>query len=100
MTIQAKFVSYCVTMQILIPVTFRQAVDYFSAEMPPRTEKLLAEIKAWCDQERGRQSELARFLGTSRQAVSDWFKPEKKKSPTAEQALAMLEFLKQQRTRK
>lgn len=74
----------------------RQSMDYLSGAMPARTEKLLAELKAWCDQERGRQSEVARLLGISRQTVSDWFRPEKHKQPTAEQALALLEFLKQQ----
>ena len=82
------------TIQAFIFIAFCPVIDYPSGEMARRTERLLAQVKAWCDQERGRQSQLARFLGVSRQTVSDWFKPEKKKNPTAEQALAMLELLK------
>jgi transcriptional regulator with XRE-family HTH domain len=86
------------TKQAWIFIAFSPAIDYPSGEkMARRTERLLAQVKAWCDQERGRQSQLARFLGVSRQTVSDWFKPEKKKNPTAEQALAMLEWLKKPR---
>jgi DNA-binding transcriptional regulator YiaG len=64
---------------------------------PERLKRLLAEAHAWCKDARGRQSELATVLGVSRHSVSAWFAAEPKKQPTAEQALAMLEFLEQQR---
>jgi hypothetical protein len=76
------------------------AIDYYVG-MPERVERLLAAARAWCKAApRGRQSELAAFLGVSRQAVSAWFAQNPKKQPTAEQALAIQEFLKKQRRRK
>jgi transcriptional regulator with XRE-family HTH domain len=57
-------------------------------------QSLLAKAKAWCNAKHGRASELARVLGVSRQSVSDWFHPERKKLPTAEQALRLQKFLK------
>jgi DNA-binding transcriptional regulator YiaG len=62
--------------------------------MPPKTEKLLKELKAWCDQEYGRRAEVARAVGTTRGAVTHWFAG--RQQPTAEQALELLEFLKKQ----
>ncbi len=69
--------------------------------MPRRVKRLLSEAEAWCDQERGRRSELARYLGIPLSTVSAWFreyqKPHPAKQPTAEQALGILEFLKDKR---
>lgn len=59
-----------------------------------RLERLLGEARAWCEMERGRQTKVAEFLGVSRQAVSAWLAANPKKHPTAEQALALQEFLK------
>ena len=61
----------------------------------PRLIILLNELRQWCTEERGRQAEVARFLGVFPQAVSDWFA--EKKQPTGEQALAIQEFLRKQR---
>ena len=74
-------------------------IDYYEG-MPERVERLLAEARAWCEPERGRRSRLAEFLGVSRQAVSAWFAAQPKKQPTAEQALAIQEFLKKHRRSK
>src|SRR5258708_10390145 len=41
--------------------------------MPPKTEQLLAEIKAWCVANHVKQAELARMLGVQRSAVTDWY---------------------------
>ena len=60
--------------------------------MPPKTEQLLADIKAWCVANHVKQAELARILGVQRSAVTDWYA--RRKRPTAEQALTMLEILK------
>jgi hypothetical protein len=69
----------------------------YDHDMSERLKRLLAEARAWCIQERGRQSRLAEHLGVSRAAIAAWFAEEPKKQPTAEQALAMAEFLKQRR---
>jgi hypothetical protein len=67
--------------------------------MPQRVRKLLSEAETWCAQERGRRSELARFLGVNLSAVSAWFREYKKphpgKQPTAEQVLGISELLNQ-----
>ncbi len=77
-------------------------IDYYEG-MSGRVNALLAEAKTWCVQEKGRQSRLATFLGVSRQAVSVWFREHTnehpRKQPTAEQALALAEFLKKRRAK-
>jgi len=64
--------------------------------MSTRTRKLLAQAENWCDAEYGRRSHLAREIGAAPQAVTNWFKG--RNSPTSEQALAILEFLKKQKS--
>jgi hypothetical protein len=56
----------------------------------------LSHLKAWCDQARGRRSEAARKLGTSKQAITDWFAG--RRQPTAEQQLAINDFMNAQQT--
>ena len=77
---------------------FLIGVDSASGSVSERVKKLLAQAQAWCAKERGRQSRLALHLGVSRQAVSGWFgearREHPRKQPTAEQALALEEFLK------
>jgi DNA-binding transcriptional regulator YiaG len=65
--------------------------------MPPKTEQLLADIKAWCLANHVKQAELARMLGVQRSAATDWYA--RRKTPTAEQVLTMLEILKGKSTR-
>ena len=83
---------YCINVQ-----TSRKTV-------PARTEKILAELKAWCTDNsgnaiRGRNVEVAKAAETTRQAVNDWFSG--RRNPTAEQILAVQEFLqKERRSRK
>jgi hypothetical protein len=66
----------------------------------PRTQQLIDELRAWCDEPggRGRRAEVARALGLERYDITHWLAG--RQGPTAEQALALLEFLKQQRRRK
>jgi transcriptional regulator with XRE-family HTH domain len=66
--------------------------------MPPKTDKLLKKLKAWCDREYGRRAEIARAIGTTRGTITHWFAG--RQQPTAEQALEVLEFLDKQRKRK
>jgi len=63
--------------------------------MATRTERLLAELKSWCTKKYGRQSEIARAIGTYPQTVNAWFGG--RKTPTSEQTLAIQEFLKKQK---
>jgi DNA-binding transcriptional regulator YiaG len=63
----------------------------YNSGVPPKTDQLLAEIKAWCEANEIKQVQLARMLGVNRSAVTDWYK--RRKTPTAEQVLTMLEML-------
>jgi DNA-binding transcriptional regulator YiaG len=66
---------------------------YSSGRMSPeRTQRLITEIKAWCEAHQIKQVELARRLSVSPQLVTEWIKG--RKQPTGEQALHMLELLK------
>jgi hypothetical protein len=64
---------------------------FFRKDHPRETEALLAELKRWCDAERGRKASTARALGVPPQLVSDWFG--KRKTPTWEQGLRIQAFL-------
>jgi transcriptional regulator with XRE-family HTH domain len=59
------------------------------------TEKLIASLKAWVDAEYGRRAQIARMLGVHRQQITNWL--EGQKTPTLEQGLQLLAFLKKQR---
>jgi transcriptional regulator with XRE-family HTH domain len=60
-----------------------------------KTEKLIADLKAWADAEYGRRAELARMLGVSRQLISDWFAG--RTTPTLDAGLKIQAFLKKKR---
>jgi DNA-binding transcriptional regulator YiaG len=77
--------------------TVNKYITLRSKKMGHRTQALLARAKRWCDQKYGRQAELAEALGTTRQTVNAWFTG--KQSPTSEQTLALLEFLRTKRTK-
>jgi hypothetical protein len=62
--------------------------------VPPKTQKILDELKAYCDAERGRRTEVAEKIGISRQALANWFYG--RQQPTSEQILTVQEFLRQQ----
>jgi hypothetical protein len=66
--------------------------------MPPKTQKLLDDLKNWCDQSYGRRSEVAKVIGLGPQAISDWFGG--RRQPTAEQILVVQEFLAKQKSRR
>jgi len=66
--------------------------------MPTETKKLLEELKAWCDEERGRRVQVAHLLDTSRQTLANWFAA--RQEPTGEQALVVFKFLEEQKRQK
>jgi len=63
--------------------------------MGRRVKEYLEKVKSWCDQERGRQNQLAEVAETTKQTVSNWFAG--RQEPTAEQLLAVQEFLEKHR---
>ena len=39
----------------------------------PEVAKLIGELREWCEQEHGRQTEVARVLGVDHRRLYDWF---------------------------
>ncbi|MBV9490791.1 MAG: hypothetical protein JO069_13885 [Verrucomicrobia bacterium] len=60
--------------------------------MAQLTKRLLLELKAWCENERGRKSQVAKFLGIRPQALSNLFAG--RQQLTGEQTLMIQEFLR------
>jgi transcriptional regulator with XRE-family HTH domain len=71
-----------------------------AGQVSERVTRLLAEARQWCEQERGRQTRLAKILGVSPQSISAWWRGYRGKQPTAEQALTLEAFLHSERKRK
>jgi hypothetical protein len=63
--------------------------------MHPRTLQLLDDLHAWCDEQYGRRSEVARFLGISPGRLGDWLTF--RRTPTADHAFIIQDFLKKHR---
>jgi plasmid maintenance system antidote protein VapI len=59
---------------------------------PERTERLVEEMRLWCEKHGVRHKDLAELLGISPQGVTEIFKG--RNQPTGEQALQMIELLK------
>jgi hypothetical protein len=71
----------------------------FTGQMShPEIEKIISELREWCDMERGRRVQIAKMCGVSRQLVNDWFN--RKTDPMAETLFNIRDFLKTQRRRK
>jgi DNA-binding XRE family transcriptional regulator len=73
----------------------QDTLSYHPAMPPEETAKLIAELRAWCDEKRGRQSQLARMLGIKRQSINEWFTGDS--SPTLETGLKIQAFLRRER---
>jgi transcriptional regulator with XRE-family HTH domain len=63
----------------------------------PELEKLLNDLKTWCDKERGRQAKIAERLGVSRGLVNDWITG--RREPGTNEYISLRNFLKRQRRR-
>ena len=64
----------------------------------PEVIRLLEELKAWCEEQHGRQVEIARVLGVNRQRISDWFAL--RTLPSLGMGLRIQSFLRTQREQK
>jgi hypothetical protein len=58
-------------------------------------EQVLKRLRAWCQEKRGRNVEIAQTLGVSKQLVTDWLKG--RALPTWKNGAKLEEFLKNQR---
>jgi hypothetical protein len=65
---------------------------------PEPSQELLAQLGLWCEQVWGRQTEIAKVLGTTPQRVNDWINGRKRMN--ADQALFLREFLNPKQRRK
>jgi transcriptional regulator with XRE-family HTH domain len=64
----------------------------YSFSMPPEElDKLMADLRAWCDARYGRQAELAAELGVSKQLVTNWLAGRRK--PTLKHFFEIRRFL-------
>jgi transcriptional regulator with XRE-family HTH domain len=59
---------------------------------------LIAELKTWCEAERGRSSRLAEHLGVTRQVISNWLAG--RRTPSLDEGLKIQEFLREQHRRR
>jgi transcriptional regulator with XRE-family HTH domain len=67
----------------------------YSFLMPPEElDKLMADLRAWCDEKYGRQAELADELGVSKQLVTNWLAG--RRSPTLKHFFEIRRFLDEQ----
>jgi DNA-binding XRE family transcriptional regulator len=81
--------------RFLTPLLFRT----LDREMPDEEiARLLAELRVWCDEKRGRQAQIAKMLGLPRQSINDWFAG--KSVPTLQAGLKIQAFLRQERRRR
>jgi hypothetical protein len=69
----------------------------WDARLRSMTKALLDALRVWCDQERGRRTEVSRSIGVTTQSVTDWLAG--RRQPTAEQILDVQDFLEKQRNR-
>jgi predicted XRE-type DNA-binding protein len=60
--------------------------------MSQRTAQLLETLRVWCQERRGRQTQVARILNVRPSTVSDWMSG--RRQFTGEQALAVSDFLR------
>jgi len=58
--------------------------------------RLLGELRAWCAEKRGRQTQIAKMLGITRQSINDWLSG--KTVPTLAAGLKIQAFLRQQKS--
>jgi hypothetical protein len=65
--------------------------------MPPKTQKLLDELKAWCNEPpaHGKRTQVAQILEISPQTITNLFGG--RQQPTAEQILNIQDFLQKQK---
>jgi hypothetical protein len=71
-----------------------------SLGMPPKTQKLLDELKAWCNEPpaHGKRTQVAQILEISSQTITNLFGG--RQQPTSEQILNIQDFLKKQKRRR
>ena len=76
----------------LKPLTRNFHNRYHAKRMAERVKKLVADLKAYCQEKGFTQVEIAEVFKVSPQWINDWFM--ERKLPTAEKTLEIQEWLK------
>jgi hypothetical protein len=68
------------------------------SEAEIKAKALINELQTWCREKYGRNTEVAKALGVSRQLISDWFSG--RTVPTLIMGFAIQEFLETQKAKR
>lgn len=76
-------------------MTGMQTADYSPEVSSKEYEKLMKDLAEWCSVQHGRQAELAKRLGVTKQTVNHWLLRRRKIS--FDQAVAIRKIIRRQR---
>jgi hypothetical protein len=60
----------------------------------PKSQEIVDDLKAWCDQEVGREALAGKVIGVDSKTVKNWFLGEQQ--PTSDQIILVQQFLAKQ----
>jgi hypothetical protein len=60
----------------------------------PKFQEIVDDLKAWCDQEAGREALAGKVIGVEGETVKNWLRGEQQ--PTSEQIILVQQFLAKQ----
>jgi hypothetical protein len=63
-------------------------------DMSPKSQEIVEDLRAWCDQEIERESLAGKVIGVERATVKDWLMG--RQEPTSEEIILVQEFLAKQ----
>jgi transcriptional regulator with XRE-family HTH domain len=72
--------------------------DNIQTMAPEELERLMAALKAWCKEKRGRQRQIVKELGITESMLSNWLA--RREDPSLANYFRLREFLEKQRRRK
>jgi hypothetical protein len=60
----------------------------------PKSHEIVDDLKAWCDEEAGREVLAGKVIGVESETIKNWLKGQQQ--PTSEQIILVQEFLAKQ----
>jgi hypothetical protein len=60
----------------------------------PKSQEIVDDLKAWCDDEAGREVLAGKVIGVESETIKNWLKGQQQ--PTSEQIILVQEFLAKQ----
>lgn len=95
------FVFFMALETTLIVDTYQVESFHFACRLtvmsPRESERIIAELRSWCDEKYGRRVVIAKMLGRSPQLVSAWLTGDR--TPTLDDGLKLQAFLRNERRR-